>query len=310
MTMSHSLKDKRLTLTGAGGFLGRNLLPLLLDEGVMVSAVTSRSRLELCKLAGVDEGNELVSVVPQCDQKRISKALADADYLINAGFPRNTDGRQLAQGMDFIDWLFQEAARKGTHAVVNISSQSVYDQQRAEPATEDMPVCPQSPYAVAKYATELILNNSCRAIPHTNIRLASLVGQGFDQRVVNKMARKALSEGQIIASDLTGVFGYLDVLDAARGLMELLEASPRDWHEVINIGVKHGYTTEDMANLIKVELSKRGIPIEVVSQDMNNSTINTTVDSRVFHGITGWKPSETLPKTIRRIVDSFFPIEV
>lgn len=309
MASARSLQDKRLVLTGAGGFLGRNLLPLLLEEGVIVSAITSRTHFELCQLAGVDVGDECVRVVAQADRTGISEALADSDFLINAGFPRNSDGRQLAQGMEFIDWLFQEASRRGTQAVVNISSQSVYDQHRTEPATEETPLCLQTPYAVAKYATELLLNNSCGNIPHVNIRMASLIGPGFDQRVINKMVRRALDERRLIASDRTGIYGFLDVLDAAKGLIGLLEVAPSDWQEVVNIGVRNGYTTEDMAKLIQIELSKRNISIEVLSQSANNSRIDTTIDSSSLHRATGWEPAEALSETICRIVDSYFAME-
>lgn len=304
MAQAHSLIGKRLVLTGAGGFLGRNLLPLLLKEGVSVSAITSRTHFELCQLAGVDAGDEWVHVVSQADRAGISETLADCDFLINAGFPRNTDGRQLAQGMEFIDWLFQEASCGGTRAVVNISSQSVYDQHRTEPASESTPVCPQSPYAVAKYATELMLNNSCKAIPHTNIRLASLIGPGFDQRVVNKMVVNALAEKRILSSDQTGMFGYLDIMDAALAIVRILEIKSVEWPEVVNVGSGDGYTTTDIAKLIRSELMGRGYSVDIVSQETNNSKTNTTVNANLLRVLTGWSPAESLSKTIKRIVDA------
>ena len=304
MASARSLQDKRLVLTGAGGFLGRNLLPLLLEEGVIVSAITSRTHFELCQLAGVDVGDECVRVVAQADRTGISEALADSDFLINAGFPRNSDGRQLAQGMEFIDWLFQEASRRGTRAVVNISSQSVYDQHRTEPATEETPPCPESPYAVAKYATELMLNCYCACLSHVNIRLASLIGPGFDQRVVNKMVKNALAEKRILASDQTGIFGYLDIMDAALAIVRLLEIGPVEWPDVVNVGSGEGYTTTDIAKLIRSELTGRGYSVDIVSQETNNSKINTTVNANLLRELTGWSPTKSLSKTIKRIVDA------
>lgn len=304
MTPAHSLQGKRLVLTGAGGFLGRNLLPLLLEEGAIVSAITSRTHFELCQIAGVDAGDECVRVVSQADRAGISEALADSDFLLNAGFPRNTDGRQLAQGMEFIDWLFQEASRRGTRAVVNISSQSVYDQHRTEPATEETPPCPESPYAVAKYATELMLNCYCACLSHVNIRLASLIGPGFDQRVVNKMVKNALAEKRILASDQTGIFGYLDIMDAALAIVRLLEIGPVEWPDVVNVGSGEGYTTTDIAKLIRSELMERGYSVDIVSQETNNSKINTTVNANLLRELTGWSPTKSLSKTIKRIVDA------
>lgn len=294
-----------LVLTGAGGFLGRNLLSLFLNRGMFVIAVTSRSYSDIRRMAELDVQNDNLCIVSHDDRAEITKDLSGADIIINAGFPRNNDGKSLSQGMEFIGWLFQEALRRGAKAVMNVSSQSVYDQHRAEPATEKTPVCPETPYAVAKYATELMLNGLCTGIPHTNIRLASLVGPGFNQRVVNKMVERALREGQVIATDQTGVFGYLDVLDAARGIAGLVDAGPSCWQEIINVGTKHGVTTEVIAGHIKDELLRRGRVVKVCCQNSNNSTLNTTLNSDVLHELTGWSPVERLPETIGRIADSF-----
>lgn len=63
------------------------------------------------------------------------------------------------------------------------------------PADENTVLCLESKYAVGKYATELLVNAICgKAVLHTNIGLASLIGAGFDQRIVNKMVNQIIKK--------------------------------------------------------------------------------------------------------------------
>lgn len=301
---ARALNDKSLVLTGAGGFLGRNLLPLLLGEGMRVVAVTSRTRGKLCALAGVDAACDALTVVGQGDRSGISDVLDGADFLVNAGFPRSDNGRQLAQGMDIIDWLFREAAARGTGAVVNISSQSVYDQYRAEPATEETPVCPQSLYAVAKYATELMLDSSCRGIPHTNIRLASLIGPGFDQRVVNKMVLAVKQGDEICIQDRTASFGYLDYADAATGIIALIKSDRMSWANTYNLGAKENCSVVEFGSIIKSLCESRGIEARVRVTGEKDSSLNSALSTARFETLTGWKPRRSVKDSIEIIVDA------
>ena len=99
----------------------------------------------------------------------------------------------IADGLKYIQSVFEKSVEGNAAVIVNISSQSVYSQKRTEAATEETPVCLESPYAVGKYAVELMLESICRGSKtrYTNLRMASLIGPGFDQRIVNRLVRQA-----------------------------------------------------------------------------------------------------------------------
>lgn len=302
MASEDKLAGKVIVLTGASGFLGRNLLPALAGDGARIIAVTSKSENELLNLCSLKSKNALRDVCSPRDRQSISRALRRADFLINCAFPRSSEGTELAIGLEFTSWLFEEAASQGARAVVNISSQSVYSQHRTEPATEETPVCPESSYAVAKYATELMLNTSCKSIPHTSIRLASLIGPGFDQRVVNKMIKYALGDGKITVTNEGQSFGYLDVYDACTALISLLEYDSAFWPSVFNIGVKNTYSTLEIANTIERVFKDFQKDIIVEMTGSNLSHMSSCLDSSAFCFAIGWKPSKTLEESVRQII--------
>ena len=303
MASEDKLAGRVIVLTGASGFLGRNLLSALDGEGARIITVTSKSENELLDLCSLKNKDTLQDVCSPRDRQSISRALRRADFLINCAFPRSSEGAELAMGLEFTSWLFEEAASQGARAVVNISSQSVYSQHRTEPATEETPVCPESSYAVAKYATELMLNTSCKSIPHTSIRLASLIGPGFDQRVVNKMAHKALTDGRVIVLNCESHFGYLDYLDATAGILALVHGHQSQWKTVYNLGPINSVTLEDVAKTIKSCAIERDKKVLLDISNTNEGVINTSLDSSRFYKSFEWIPQISLRKSINRIMN-------
>ena len=289
--------SKTVMVTGAGGFLGRNLVAELASRGHAVYAVTSKSEGEL-------GASELAAVVPNRDFEAIAELMDGADVLVNCAFPRNVDGYQLADGMDYLQRVFAIAGASQVGAVVNISSQSVYSQTRTEPAREDTPVCLESKYAVAKYASEQLLEAYCGDKPHTNIRLASLIGPGFDQRVVNKMVRRALESGVIEVCDNGSRFGYLDVLDAADALVAVCESDPDEWEQVYNLGPEGGVTLTEIAECAAKEVGARcGRQVKLRMGGSDSQATSSVLDSALFDRSFDWEARNSLLETVKRIVD-------
>lgn len=296
---------RKVVLTGAGGFLGSHLLAELLGRGDEVCAVSSKSAAQLLSSAGAGGADlSLLKVIGHDDWNGLAAETSDADVLVNCAFPRNVDGYQLADGMDYLQRLFAIAGASQVGAVVNISSQSVYSQTRTEPAREDTPVCLESNYAVAKYASEQLLEAYCGDKPHTNIRLASLIGPGFDQRVVNKMVRRALESGVIEVCDNGSRFGYLDVLDAADALVAVCESDPDEWEQVYNLGPEGGVTLTEIAECAAKEVGARcGRQVKLRMGGSDSQATSSVLDSALFDRSFDWEARNSLLEMVKRIVD-------
>ena len=52
--------------------------------------------------------------------------------VISCAYPRNSTGTAIADGLRYIQIVFKTAMENGAAAINNISSQSVYSQQRTE----------------------------------------------------------------------------------------------------------------------------------------------------------------------------------
>ena len=290
----------RLIITGAGGFLGSNLINGLIagtyfDEIAAVTLGAEQMKNRFHGTAGLEiyEADAIASG---------DVVLRSEDLIVNCAYPRAMKGADVTRGLDYIETIFQEAAKASVRGLINISSQSVYDPQRDHPASEtDMPALTDE-YAVGKYCMEMLLRNLCEDIPYTNIRLASLIGPGFDARVPNKMARFALEKGEITAQVNNQRFGYLDVADAVRGLIGILQLPPAKWKPVYNLGAEKTYSLVEMAECIADTVRSITGKNVIIQKVQGDAELNTDLDSSLLISDIGQYCETSLEKSISQIV--------
>lgn len=285
----------KIVITGSGGFLGEHIIKQCIKQNstIEIIAITSQAK-SLSK-----KYNDCIEVV---DKKQLDKVVWDKiDILLNCAFPRNNDGEQMADGLSFISNAVNRATIGGVGAVINISSQSVYSQIRKVPATEETSLNLETKYAVGKYATELLVNKICRDIPHTNLRMASLIGEGFEQRITNKLVAKAIDGDNLDIIGGEQCFGFLDVKDAANGIIAVLNSRPTEWKEVYNLGTNESYTLSEIAEIIskvgekylgrRTSINYRGV------SEWKNSSMCCDLFFRSFF----WKPQYSMEDTINTL---------
>ncbi|MBR5405064.1 MAG: NAD(P)-dependent oxidoreductase [Oscillospiraceae bacterium] len=285
----------KIAITGAGGFLGSELLRQL--SGRTDAEVTAFTFAFERERAGFPSAENI------CCADNAQAAdfdFSDTDVLINCAFPRNVNDESFAGGLDFLQRVVEKAAADGVRSVINISSQSVYNQKRREAAGEDAPIVLGSKYAVGKYFSELFVNTVCRKLRHTNLRMASLIGAGFNQRITNQFAMKVKNGEQITLTGGDQLFGFLDVRDAAAGIL-CVAFSGGDWAEAYNLGTSAAYTLLEIAETVHEIGAERGFsaPRPVVSGEgewQNSAVICTRLYDRF-----GWKPAHTLRDTVESI---------
>lgn len=283
-----------IAVTGASGFLGKKLILRILQKTKHnVLAITSNFEAwEHIK------NRHRIKVINRYDFNKIKEE--KIDVLINCAFPRNEDGMEMAKGLNYIKDIFEIVADSKIKAVINISSQSVYSSKRGLAAIETDSLNLETKYAVGKYASELMTNIICSKINHTNIRLASLIGPEFNQRVVNKMIRKALDVNRIEALDGNMQYGFMDVDDAADGILAIVDKINIEFKEIYNLGSEKSYTLLQIANEIASTLQKYNQKIVVESKE-SDQVYNSALNSMLFFNEFGFKAQISLCESIEKI---------
>lgn len=298
-----SLESKtKIVITGAKGFLGSNLVDALKDnDKYIIYALSSQSD-------EVQSDHESKNV-QYCHKDVVFSDKGDSflrdAIVVNCAFPRDSTGMGMADGLQYIQKLFDCLREYNARAVINISSQSVYSQKRKEIATEKTPLCLESLYAVGKYSTELMLESACQGteITYTNIRMGSLIGPGFDQRIMNRFVKQAF-EGQLLNTVRSEQrFGFLDVIDAVAALVLLIETPVMKWRPVYNLGNGMSYSIREIADSIKHVFTENGLQFMGINEETREGIGNTGISYHLLHKDTEFEPKVDLNCSIQRILD-------
>lgn len=300
------MRKKTILVTGASGFLGKELIKQLLKSNSFnIIALTSRVE----KLTNYFNNTINLTILDISDWKKNIDKNTNIDFLTNCAFPRTSDSVQLAEGLDFTEQIIKDAIDLKISNIINISSQSVYSQKDKSIPDENVSVAPESLYGMAKYASEklvtCICENSNMKINFSNIRLASLTGIDLEARMTNKFVKKALKGEKITVNGNGQKVSYLDVRDAASALIKMIDTDSSIWRPIYNLGNYYYSSVLEIAETVKnvgKVYSVNDVKIEVNSgQDNFNNLINSNLFYRDFK----WKPYYTIPLMIEELFEYY-----
>jgi UDP-glucose 4-epimerase len=149
---------RRALVTGGSGFIGSNIVRLLLDRGVEVRVLDDfssgfRENLDGCPSVEVFEADIR-------DVERLDRAMAGADAVFHlaasVGNARSIADPVADSDINVMGTLrvLEAARRHGVRKVVFSSSAGIFGELKVLPIREDHPAEPDSPYGASKLAAE------------------------------------------------------------------------------------------------------------------------------------------------------------
>jgi len=238
----------RILLTGATGFVGRQILAALAARNALVTAVV---RGDSQRLAGLG-ADTVITTDDAFAQSRSwwAAALEGIDTVIHAAwFAEPGQYLQSPANLDCLKGtitLAQACTDAGVRRFVGTGTCFEYD-TRAGHLSVHTPLLPATPYAAAKAAAYLALHQSLgqAGVAFVWCRLFYLYGEGEDPRRLVPYVHQQLRQGQF--ADLTDglqVRDYLDVRDAAAGIVDAAYGSQTG---AVNICSGTGITIRQLA---------------------------------------------------------------
>ena len=290
---------KNILITGANGILAQKLIEKYNNKSQYNITASTRNIQNLkTRLAGVNYINNTDLIE--------TEILKNIDIVVNCAFPRTQDISAMYEAMLFYKCLVLKSIDMGVKGFINISSQSVYGSYRETPSYEINDLNPEDIYALTKCLIEDIGWALAKDTPLklTSIRLASLIGKEYPQRVINKMIKFGYQNKKITVQNDKNIFGYLDIEDAAEGIYQFIKNSDIEkWKAIYNFGVKPDYSQNlaFIAKEIKKLFEKRNIKIELEIIKKEKADKLQTMNSKWFYEDSNWQPKITLEKSIEKI---------
>lgn len=296
---------KHILITGADGFVGHNLVALIMHntDWHVTGIAPSEEFLEKQLRAKNAYDPNRIGFISIDDIRSRRADLPNADLLVHLAFSRRMKpNADIASSIDFAAAVCEKAKKARIPAVINLSSQGVYGDTE-EIRTEDTVPAPNSVYTTAKYATEKVFEAYFRDTDAkmTQLRLDPIIQS---QNLVQALCRQAMQDGVIKLRGGKQVFSYIDISDAVRGIFAMMNYES-DWKPVYNIGLDHfRITLTELAERIAVYSEKvtgKTVRIELDEQDI---ALWSGMDSKRFMSDTGWSPLCSIDDMIAKIYDS------
>ncbi|MBQ9300182.1 MAG: NAD(P)-dependent oxidoreductase [Clostridia bacterium] len=285
----------KILITGAGGFLGKHIIGQMTRTGKNIIFATSLS------FDGLEAYEGKICFIPNADI--MSFDFSQIDLVINCAFPRAADGAGYARGIHFLSELLKRIQPFDRCGMMDISSQSLYPSSRRFPADEDTPLALETEYDVGKYCVELLMDAVLCGHKRVHLRLASLIGPDFDQRIVNRFARAVAQGGDLVVNGGKQLFGFLDVRDCADAICSVAAQWDKvdDRGQVFNVGAEKSKSLLEIAQTVVSIGREFGFDQARIVIGAPDVWKNTGLNAAKFCDRFSWKPRYGLEDTVREI---------
>jgi nucleoside-diphosphate-sugar epimerase len=295
-------KKDSLLITGSLGFLGQHLVSLLEEMDFKIYALV-RKKDE----ARIGYLNDDISFVDYNDFDSGIFPLGSVDTIIHLGFEKGSPGPLgIAEGLKFSSDLFRRAVLCQVPAIINVLSPSIYARNNQAPWKEiDLP-SPQTPFAQALFTIELMLANLSsfeNQVRGTSLRLPALSGGNIGKdssELIYKLVKKVTnSQPIILKKDECESCEILDVRDAAKAIVLLLNFPATEWKPIYNVGSTKCYSLTEIASEV-IRISNEYVESYPFHIAGNKIFYNTAfgMDSSLFMEDVGWLPEYDLGNMI------------
>lgn len=306
----------RILLTGAGGFVGRHLLPVLRAALPGARLVAATRRDGEAGSAGVPGADETVTLdLLSADLRPTIRVLAPdavvhlaAQASVGASFhdPRLTWRTNLDGTLALAEAILAErpAAR-----LLHISSAEVYGLsfRAGAPLNEDAPMRPANPYAASKAAADLAVGEmALRGLDAVRLRPFNQTGPGQSaDYVVAAFARQVamVEAGQQEPVLRTGALDrwrdFLDVRDVCTAYAAALTRPELVPGTVINLATGTPRRVGDILDGLIERAGLQGVRVEAEAARLRPTDLERTAgDVTAARALLDWRPATPWQRTL------------
>lgn len=310
--------ERRVFVTGAGGFIGSHLVEYLAQQGAEVIAFvryTSQGSEGFLPTL-TEELQKRIRIVrgDVRDAEAVEQAAHGAEYIFHlaalVGVPYSFLHPDEVIAVNTLGTLnvLNAARAHGVQRVVVTSTSEVYGTARYVPIDEAHPLQAQSPYAASKIAADAIAVSFHHVyqLPVAIIRPFNTYGpRQSDRAVIPTIISQTLTGKRVRLGNLDTTRDFTYVTDTVRGFLAIAAALGEVMGQPINIGSGSEISIGDLARKI-IALTGSEVTISVETERLRLPTSEVErlcADNSRARALLGWEPQVSLDEGLRRTID-------
>jgi NAD dependent epimerase/dehydratase len=309
-----SWNNKRVLVTGAGGFIGSHLTEFLVEQGAQVRALVHYNAFG--RWGWLDRSPHLkdIDVVAGdlTDRDSVLQAVKDREIVFHLGaliaipYSYHAPLSYIRTNIEGTLNILQTSRDVGVERLVHTSTSEVYGTAQYVPIDEKHPLKGQSPYAASKIGADKMAEAFHLSFntPVVTVRPFNTFGPRQSMRaIIPTIIVQCLNEDTIHLGNLSPTRDFNFVSNTVDGFL-LAASEPAALGQTVNLGSGREISVGDLANLIAKMVGK---PIKIESEDQRLRPQGSEVE-RLLAGnalaqkLLGWKSKVSLEEGLSRTI--------
>lgn len=310
-----TFENKRVLVTGAGGFIGSHLAERLVKEGANTRAFVHYNALGSCGWLDISPiVNELEVISGDiCDRDSILSAMKDIDIvfhlaaLIGIPYSYHAPVSYVRTNIEGTLNTLQAARHEEVELIVHTSTSEVYGSAQFIPIDENHPLQGQSPYSATKIGADKIAEAFylSHGVPVVTIRPFNTFGPRQSLRaVVPTIITQYMSDQSPKLGNLYPTRDLNFVENTVDGFI-LSPNRPEAVGKTINLGSGREISIGNLAQLI-AQIMGKSIPVTYEkerSRPEKSEVDRLLADNTTARKLLGWKPKVSLEDGLTQTIE-------
>ncbi len=289
------MKNKKILVTGADGFIGSHLCEKLLELGANITALSTYNSFG--NIGWLSEINNIkekkINIIPGdiTDEVFIRDLVKDYEYVFHLAAlisipysyiaPKAYVNTNIIGTLNILNACKDNNIRK----LIHTSSSEVYGTAKYTPIDEKHPLQGQSPYSASKISADHIVESYVKSfdLPAIIHRPFNTYGPRQSERaIIATIIRQCLDDNfkEIKLGNLDPIRDFNYVSDTVNAFISLAESNQTKYGEAYNSGSGKGYTIRDILNrVIKITNCKKIVSIREDLKRPEKSEVNELLAS-------------------------------
>ena len=313
-----NLKDKKVLVTGADGFIGSHLVEALHAKGCKIKALSLYNSFN--NWGWLEDVGCLKDIEVVCGDIRdphfCKYIMKEIDVVFNLAALIAIPYSYVAPD-SYVDTnvkgtlnICQAALDSKVEKVIHTSTSEVYGTAQYVPIDEKHPLQPQSPYSASKIGADsmaMSFHNSFE-FPLTIARPFNTYGPRQSARAVIPTIITQIASGkqEIKLGDVSPTRDFNFVEDTCLGFIKLAECDEAAG-KTVNIGSNFEISVGDTLNKIKAIMNSdvKFITDEQRIRPENSEVFRLWCDNTLINELTGFKPEHTIDQGLQKTIEWF-----